>query len=243
MNTYFKKICCCTSLLLLCIAGFGQSNYYKLSGGAGFGATYAYADLEEKAYSYGGYAELNWNLTLFVSAGLEVQAGRLLGGNILTNAHNREFINDYKAISFNVKGALGEVIDYSRSDLLNAIKGLYAGIGLGAIRNNLTYVVRYKPNTETQYPPLGYRFPGEEKTTNLLMPVNVGINFLINDNYGDVRYTLNLNYQTNFTFGEGLDGYNDPTGAFKNNAPDLYSLLSVGIKYHFGPSRSTKRRF
>lgn len=243
MNTCLEKILFCISLQLLGLAGFGQSNYYKLTAGAGFGATRAYADLNEKTYSYSGYAELNWNLTRFVSAGIELQMGRLKGGNINTNPHNREFVNDFKAITFNVKGALGELVDYSQSGLLNAMKGLYAGIGLGAIRNNMANVVRYKPNTEAQYPPLGYRFPGEDQSTNLLMPVNVGLNFFINDGFGDARYVFNFNYQTNFTFGEGLDGYNDPTGAFENDAPDIYTVLSIGVKYNFGPSRSTKRRF
>lgn len=238
-----KKSSLIISFILLTVTCFGQGNYRKLSLGAGFGPTIAYADVREKSQSYGGYSEFLVNLTPFITTGLEFQIGRIKGGDIITNPHNRQFANDYKALTLNVKAALGQFIDYSRSGFYNAIKGLYVGLGIGAIRNDLGYIVRYKPNTEAQYPPLGYKFPGKDKSTNLLMPVNLGINFYFTDTYDEPRYALNFNYQGNFTFGEGLDGYDDPIGIFKNNDSDVYTLLSVGFKYNFGPSRSSRKIF
>ena len=36
---------------------------------------------------------------------------------------------------------------------------------------------------------------------------------------------------------------NDPMAIFQNKAPDIYSFLSVGIKYNFGPKGVSKRIF
>lgn len=218
-------------------------NFYKLAVGGGLGPTVSYADVRENSRGFGGYITADYNLTAFFTAGLELQAGHIKGGDIVTNPHNRQFDNGYKAGSLNIKIALGEYIRYYRNDFLNSIKGLYAGIGIGAIHNDMKYIVRYKPNTQAQYPPLGYEFPGKDKSTNLLMPVNLGINFYFKDGYDQLRYIINFNYQGNLTFGEGLDGYNDPLGKFENNAPDIYTLFSVGVKYNFGPVGYSKRIF
>ena len=222
---------------------FGQVNFYKIGVGAGLGTTISYADVRENSQSYAGYITADYNLTAFVTAGLEFQAGQIKGGDIITNPHNRQFKNNFKALTVNGKVAIGQFFNYERNNFLNAIKGLYFGVGLGAIQNNMKYIVRYKPNTEAQYPPLGYKFPGDDKSTNILMPVNLGMNFYFKDGNDQLRYIFNVNYQGNLTFGEGLDGYNDQMAVFRNEAPDIYSFLSVGIKYNFGPVGISKRIF
>ncbi|MNL25237.1 hypothetical protein D3C87_1467120 [compost metagenome] len=55
------------------------------------------------------------------------------------------------------------------------------------------------------------------------------------DRSGYYRYGLNLNYQSNITLGEGLDGYNNSPLKFKSGNPDIYSYVSIGLKYYFGP--------
>lgn len=238
-----KKAILTTLFALLTIVGFSQTNFYKLAVGGGLGPTVSYADVTENGQSFGGYISGDYNFTPFLTAGLEIQAGQIKGGNILTNQHNRQFKNSYKAFSVNAKIALGEFIDYETNDFLNAIKGIYIGVGLGAINNNMTYIVRYKPNTQTPDQPLGYLFPGRDKSTDLLMPVNLGMNFYFRDREDQLRYIINFNYQGNLTFGEGLDGYDDSMATFKNNAPDIYTLFSVGMKYNFGSVRVYKRIF
>ncbi|RYG13907.1 MAG: hypothetical protein EOO07_17250 [Chitinophagaceae bacterium] len=223
--------------------GHAQVNFYKLALGAGVGPTVSYADVRENSQSFAGYLAADYNFTPFVTAGLEIQAGQIKGGDIVKNPHNRQFKNNFKAVSLNAKVALGQFVDYSQSDVLNFFKGFYAGTGIGAISNNMKYVVRYKPNTQAEFPPLGYEFPGKDKSTNLLVPINLGINFYFRDSYGDSRYILNFNYQANVTFDEGLDGYDDPLAVFANKSPDMYTLFSVGVKYNFGPVGLTKKRF
>lgn len=241
-----KKYILSILLISLTTAVFSQQNlinFYKLGVGGGVGPTISYADVRENSQSFGGYITADYNFTPFFTAGIELQAGQIKGGDIITNPHNRQFKNNYKALTINTKIALGEFIEYYKSDFLNSVKGLYAGIGIGVIRNDMKSIVRYKPNTQAQYPPLGYEFPGKDKSTNLLVPVNLGINFYFKDYYDQLRYIVNINYQGNLTFGEGLDGYNDPQNKFENNAPDIYTLFSVGVKYNFGPVGYSKRIF
>lgn len=238
-----KKLSLAVTLLFLALTSYSQVNFYKLAVGGGFGATVSYADVRENSQSYGGYAGFDYNFTPYVTVGLELQMGKVKGGDIVNNPHHRQFINKYQAFSLGGKIALGQFIDYSDSKFLSVIKGLYLGAGLGAIRNKMSYIVRYKPGTESEYPPLGYKFPGEDKSTNILLPINLGMNFYFRDGYNQLRYILNFNYQGNFTFGEGLDGYDDPMATFKNNNPDFYTLFSVGLKYNFGPVGVSKRIF
>lgn len=238
-----KKIILTLLLISFTKLSFCQVNFYKIVIGGGAGITKAFADLDERSTSFGAYAELGYNFTPFISGNLEGQIGQVKGGNIVTDRHNRQFTNDFKAFSINGKVALGQFIDYSRSNFLSVIKGFYLGTGAGLIYNDLTYVVRYKPGTETAYPPNGYYFPGKDKSTNLFVPVNVGMNFYFKDRNDNLRYIFNVNYQGNVTFGEGLDGYDDPQSIFKNHAPDIYTLFSVGLKYNFGPVGLAKRIF
>ncbi len=223
-----------TTIVLLLLANFSiaQSNYFKLSWGLGAGPNYSFTDVIKGSWGYTTYGTLDYNLTPFITAGLEAQYGMVQGGNIETDRYNRQYINHYSSITANVKFMLGEFVNYYKSDFLYSIRGLYAGFGVGAINNKIVDVVRYRPNysNDPGYGP----FPGQDKSLNLAVPLNLGINFFINDGYGYTRYVINLNAQTNVTFGEGLDGYDDPSNKFKNYSPDIYNAYTIGIKYYFG---------
>ena len=79
-----------------------------------------------------------------------------------------------------------------------------------------------------------YKFPGKNASINVLIPVTAGINFNFLDAWDETRYILSIGYQMNVTFGEGMDGYNDPPSKFKNNDSDMYAFATIGIKYCFG---------
>jgi len=225
------------TLLLVFIGSFSfaQSNYFKMSYGFGGGINKSYTDVYKGSNGYTFYGVFDYHITPFVTLGLEGQYGLVQGGDIVNDPHNRQFANQYTAISANVKLMLGEVINYDRSEFLYNIRGLYAGLGVGVINNNIADgdIVRYKP-AWAEYDPGYGPFPGENKSLNLLVPLNLGFNYYINDGYGYMRYIININAQSNFTFGEGLDGYNDPSAKFKNNSPDVYNTYTIGLKYMFG---------
>lgn len=225
---------------LLINYSFAQSNYFKWSVGFGAGPNYSKTDVLKGSWGHTVYGEVNHYLTPFVSLGLEGQYGLVQGGDIHTDPHNRQFLNDYTSLSVNFKMALGELIDFERSMLLDNIKGIYVGIGVGAIKNNIADIVRRKPMWAAIDPGYG-PFPGENKTTNLWVPLNLGYNYYFYDGYGYARFAINLNLQSNFTFGEGLDGYDDSSVNFKNYSPDTYNTYSIGVKCFFGNTRVYRR--
>lgn len=217
-------------LINLC---FAQSSYFQWSAGFGGGPNFSRTDVKKGSWGNTLYGEVNYYFTPFVSGTLEAQYGLVQGGNIATDPHNRQFVNQYSGININLKLALGEVVDFRGSKFLDNIKGIYAGFGIGAIKNNITDIVRFKPSWASYDPGYG-PFPGKDKSTNLWVPLNLGYNYYIYDGYGYIRYAINFNAQSNFTFGEGLDGYDDTSLKFKNYSPDLYNTYSIGFKYFFG---------
>ena len=227
-------------LVFLGSFSFAQSNYFKFSYGLGAGINRSYTDVYKGGYGYTTYGVIDFHVTPFVTLGLEAQYGMVQGGDIVTDPHNRQFVNKYNAISANVKMMLGEVVNYDKSEFLYNIRGLYLGAGLGAINNKITDIVRYKPSWAANDPGYG-PFPGKDKSLNLLVPINFGFNYYIEDGYGYMRYVININAQSNFTFGEGLDGYDDSSTKFKNYNPDVYNAYTIGFKYFFGKIKSYRK--
>ncbi|MHA4893688.1 hypothetical protein ACXZ1K_02960 [Pedobacter sp. PWIIR3] len=219
---------------MISLTAFSQSNFQKLSLGAGFGSTHSFTDLRKHDFGWAGYGALDYYFTPFFSIGGEIQKGEIVGGDLHSDPNERQFINSYTAATVNAKIALGAFVDYDRNSFSNFIKDLYVGGGAGLIRNKMKSVVRYQPST-------GYKFPGLDASNDIAFPINLGINFYFRSNSGIPKVALNINLQSNLTIGEGLDGYDDSSVKFKNANPDIYNFYSVGIKYHFGPIGISKR--
>lgn len=215
--------------LLLCLNTFAQSNYYKLSAGAGYGFTQSFTDLSNKDFERSAYGTLDYFFSPFFSLGTEFQRGKIKANPDPADPDEKMFVNSYKAGSINGKVFLGALMDYegNSSPFVNAIKWLYLGGGAGIIRNDLSKITRIKKGTD-------YEFPGRNSSYELLVPVNLGINFYFRDQSGNPRFAVNLNVQSNITLGEGLDGYDDSSVKLENGSPDMYNFYSLGLKYHFG---------
>ncbi|WP_316848409.1 hypothetical protein [Pedobacter psychrodurus] len=217
-------------------SSFAQSNYFKMSYGFGGGMNRSYTDVYRGDLGKIVYGVFDYHMTPFLTVGLEGQYGRIKGGIKVKDPSGRRFVNKYTAVSANLKVMLGEFINYDKGGFLYNIRGVYLGFGLGAINNNLTNIARYRP---TEAPSSdSRRFAGEDKSVNLVLPVNLGYNYYIKDSYGYMRYVINVNAQSNFTFGEGLDGYNESGLKSNNNYPDMYNSVTVGFRYMFGTVRS-----
>lgn len=184
----------------------------------------------------GYHADFTFYYNPYVPVTLEFQVGKLSGGgdNIADDKDTRKFENNFKALLLHVDYQLGDAIDYQRNGFLNFVKNFYAGFGAGVIFNNV------KTNRYSLLDP-SYRFPGADKSVNFAIPLRVGYEFKIYDFYGVPKFGISLGYEHNITFGEGLDGYVDPTSKFKNNAPDQYRQITVGVKYNFGYENSYEK--
>jgi len=213
------------------INSFAQYNYYRFSGGIGLGMNTAFTDLAKTRINQTIIGTIDYHLTPFVSAGLEIQSGTLSAGGktVEEDAHLRFFKNGYTSFVAQGKVQIGQFVDFESSNFLYAIRGIYIGTGVGIIQNNMKDIVRIKPTD-------GWHFPGEDKSTNIVIPLNTGVNINILDRWGYTRFIFTANYQMNVTLGEGLDGYKDPKSkGFENNSPDMFGVLSAGIKICFGP--------
>lgn len=207
-----------------------QTNFYKLSIGGGAGGTLAFSDLQKKKLAFAAYGSVDYQLTPYVSLGLELQKGELAGGDITFDPNNRQFINSYITGSGNLKVQLGEFLNsyHLRNNFLYNIRGLYAGVGVGMIKNKISNVRYYGANF----------YPGSDYSKEGLVLLNTGINFYIPDQWGHTRYAINLNLQNTITIGEGLDGYED----IKNKNQDMYTYFSLGFRYYLGPVGLDRRR-
>lgn len=260
MKTFYTA---CLALLLYSSAS-AQSNFHQFSLGGGYGMTQSFTEVKGHGTEFSGYITGDYYFTPFLSLGLEAQKGRIFGGNDKARPDNREFLNTYKAVTINGKIAYGEIFDYGREGFARTIRGLYVGVGVGAIKNKMRYVILQGPEIEPEkeetgtppapaapVPPVDTEEPKKpervvyhtkKNSTNLLVPINLGINFYFTDHYEHVRYIINFNYQGNITFGEGLDGYDNASTTLKSKGPDIYTYVSVGVKYQFGPMGLFRKR-
>ena len=227
-----KKLLFSFFILIQAIAANAQTNSYNAFGiGANISSIYPYADLAiaktTKAFNVTAY----YNLSPYIPIGLEYQTGTLSGGSRTEDAHGRAYTNNYNALILHGDFFMGQIIDYDFGFLQHLAKDFYVGTGVGLISNNLTDIVRIQPKTN-------YVFPGSDKSTNIITPVRFGYEIRINNTFSEQIVGINIGYITNITWGEGLDGYGDSSKSFKNNSPDLYRQIVVGIKVNLGPMKS-----
>lgn len=198
-----------------------------MSIGAGAGVTQSYADLVGNNASMASKLEFSYYLNQFINVGINYQQGKIIGGDIYTNAHHRQFVNDFYSIDMNVKLQLGAFIGYDESILLNVIKGLYVGTGIGGIQNRHNHPVRYHLYTNE-------KFPGYNRSKEMFVPLMAGINFHIPNKLDVTRFIVSVNFQGNIVSGEGLDSYDSNGANFKQGIPDIYTFINLGVSYHFG---------
>lgn len=198
--------------LWLSTPSFAQSNFYKFTVGGGYGLTLTYPDTKT-VLSLSGYGSLDYNLTPFSTLGLEIQKGKLSGGD-----KTYGFVNNYTTITLNGKVHVGEFM--GRKDfnnfLLNSLRGIYIGAGIGVISNKGN---QYNNGI----------VPIDNK--DIVFPFNLGSNFYFANHWGYSRFILNFNLQSSYFLEDGLDGDLN----FNSNFNDIYNYFSVGVKYNFGP--------
>jgi len=232
-----KRILASALLIFIARSVPAQSNFYKLSVGAGAGATQSFTEVPRHSFGLAGYGTLDYLFTPFISAGLEIQKGEINGGDYTKDRQSRQFVNSYKAVAVTGKIALGQLMEDHYRGPANWIRGLYLGSGLGVIQNSTLYTLEAAANDPN------YINVRERTNKDIYLPVNLGINLYLADREGYYRYGFNINYQANITNGEDLDGYDDRKLTFQSGKPDIYTFLSIGLKYNFGTIGLSKKTF
>ncbi|MES2651638.1 MAG: hypothetical protein V4663_07855 [Bacteroidota bacterium] len=213
-------------ILCACLAtpSSAQYNFYKYSFGVGTGITLPFADTDQLIkLSFANHISTNYYFTPYISAGVEAQFGEMAGG--IKGQGN--FSNTFMLINWNAKMHLGQF--YDRFDRLNSLywlaRGLYAGAGVGFIRNNVT-AFNYN----------GVDISGVNH--GILFPFNVGLNLYLPDFYERDRWEFNFNMQFVIPLEDKLDGNINPNSNFN----DVYNYFSVGVRYKFGTLGLDKRK-
>ena len=224
--------------LIITVDAFAQYNFRRFSVGLGGGPNRPFSDVYTNKTGPTATIYTDFYFTPFVVGGIEAQIGSLKGGNRITDPHLREFENAHKTLLFTGKISLGQLLNYNRRSFLNTIKGVYMGTGAGFMYNKMVFVTRIKPDGLNNY-----TFPGDDSGVNLVVPAMIGIAFNIDDAWDETRYIVSAGYQMNLTFGEGMDGFNDPPKVFENNFNDMYSYATLSVKYAFGRKGAFYRPF
>ncbi len=172
---------------------------------------------------------------------LEVQKGTLSGGSTSTDQYKRQYSNSYLGLYLHGDLQLGQVIDYYYSGINEILKNVYFGSGVGFVDDN---VKNQRTNlvATSQYPAGTYVFPGTDHSIDLAIPIRMGYEFKIYNEYDEPYLRIDIQYTHTVVFGEGLDGYNDPPSHFKNQNPDQYREIGFTVKYDFGRIRAFTKR-
>jgi hypothetical protein len=230
-----KKLILFFIFLSSAIIGKAQIGYNYKEFGIGLDICYerGYTNLSRQDYHVGQSVSFIYNYSPYIPITAELQFGTLSGGGLTPNLdkYGRMYTNHFEGLILHGDFQLGEVLDYSESYFNSYLKGLYFGSGAGVIFNSNT-VQRtniYPWNGSTDYV-----FPGSNSSVNFTIPLRFGYEFKIFNEYEEPFMAIDIGYIHNLVFGEGLDGYDDPSGKFKNNATNQYTQIVVGVKFNFG---------
>jgi len=231
-------------LILTSVIVKAQGDYNFMPYGVGFGVSTirGYTNVAKQNNTLSGNFNFTYNYSPYVPITLELEDGRLWGGSRVDDPSRREYENNFIALYVHADLQLGQIVDYDYSSFNEVIKNLFVGGGFGFVNDN---VQNQRTNllTNSLYPKQGdYVYPGKDKSLNLSIPMRLGYEFKIYNEYDEPFMSVDVVYQHNIVFGEGLDGYDDPPSQFKNQHPDQYRNFGIVFKYNFGTIEAFTKR-
>lgn len=227
-----KRIYLLILTVMLALPGMAQIQYipasiHWFSVSAGGGVTMLYGDLSKKVLMPAGKINFDYNFTPYISAGIEGQVGKLAEGD--PDPQSEQFglysENSYFAFNANARLAIGQFLPTPENGFAELLGGIYAGAGIGYISSENKQLVRSYSYTSNF---LQGNFYTESE--GIVYPLNFGVNY----DLPVYRLGINLNFQYTFTGSEELDGYD--IAVLNNNDNDAYSLISLSVRYFFGPT-------
>src|ERR1700744_303497 len=217
---------CCTSFLAKAQLGY---NYSLYDVGTAVGFDKVYGDAETLTTQDSIHFHFTYNQTPYVNYVFETQLGRLRGGAVTTKS-GRYFNNDFSAYIFRGQLQLGEILDYLKSQLNNALKNLYFSAGIGFVFNHITDVNRYSLKVP------GFYTGGEDRSKEPFIPIRIGYEFKLFNRFDVPSAKIDIGYGYNFILGDGLDGF---TAGSHN---DSYAQYTLGVKFAIGAASTSYRK-
>lgn len=205
-------------------------NAHNFSVGFGLGSTKLYGDwpYSNPQPAYIGYFEKNVSPT--ISYGWTVTFGDLSTRDPYTQ--NRSF-NRFTSVDQHITIELGTLFarfdqNYYDNLLMRLAGGLYGGVGLGFINNNIVRI----GNNPALYPSEVENGNPRILTNSMAMyiPVNVGYNLHVPKFWIFKGCVFNANFQYSPTMSDYIDGFKLGIAANKRN--DVYTVMSVGFRFY-----------
>ncbi|QJD95207.1 hypothetical protein HH214_04595 [Mucilaginibacter robiniae] len=219
-------IICLVSVLAKAQLGFNYAQY-----DLGISGTFnrAYTDAETIKSTHSANLHFTYNYTPYLNYIAEVQLGKLAGGDSVNTLSGRQFNNHYVSVTFRAQLQAGEIMDYSNSRFLNALKSLYVSSGVGVIYNNMHDIHRSSLYID------GYTTTGLNTSSELLIPAKIGYEFKLYNSYNEPAIKLDIGYQYNFIMGDQLDGMKV---GVRN---DGFGQFVIGLKFGVGGITSYRK--
>lgn len=198
---------------------------------AGGGAAFLYGDLKNKPLTPLARANFNYNLTSYISLGIEGQTGVLKANSIKVTGgdFNYAIENKIYAANINLKIAWGRIFG---ADPTNIVNGLYIGFGGGYLSQSITH----NQTDSVLYAKLKSANPEFDfSREGIYVPVNIGLDIDLSTIADIHNLGININYQHNVVTHDYLDGLK--TNVASNSFPDSYGFMSLAISYYFGKIR------
>ncbi|NGM61471.1 hypothetical protein G5B30_06000 [Sphingobacterium sp. SGG-5] len=224
------------------IFGNNTVREFHLTGGGGL--THLYGDIDKPGtVGFGVYGRADLTIIKGLTFGGEGQIGSLEA--VASIKDPRQLYTNYFNIGAGITLYPFEMLDQRRLHKLTfsqkVVRGLYAGIGVGYMRNyHRANNYRDLNNPGTFGPPatnnvlVDRKF--KERTSSLLLPVvNAGLALPFrNSQFKRGGYwSAILNAQLNFSNNDDTDGYVPlkPDGTSLGKSNDYYSFYSLGLRY------------
>ena len=239
-------------------------NYAQFSLGAGVSYMSSSTNVPNPYSNVVPNINFGYNITPYANVSLDFQFGRLGGGystyynnsiatlntsdpnyatlykSLLTsyikttNPNQLNFTNNFQALTLRADVQMGELFDMSERTFWNkTLRNVYVGSGIGLVFNHIT------DNNGRMNADSTYSWGGYDNSENFLIPIRVGYQFKMYNNYDEPSVVFEVGYQYNMVLGYGFDGYADPLLTTKSY--EAYSGISFGIKFNFGNVTSYRR--
>lgn len=265
MNLRLLFSCCISSILLpICAQAqlhcppVGKIDYdRKINVTLGVGPTLLYGDIvNDRNLGVAGVLKGDYKLYKGIFAGVEAQLGILNSygrnydnNNIPIDYEQRDprFVkNYYYSGSLNISIFPGlffvdEKMEFRKPSVGTLIgRGLYVGLGFGAVVNNYDKLYRDENSNASQaefeYDDAGNIVKYKTPTRDILWPIgNVGLSMPLNkySSYDGRYLSLVINTQFNFAKDDQLDAYRPFIGEGQRSKGDVYNFTYLGLKYTF----------
>lgn len=227
-TTFFTLILSAVTLISKAQIGYDYAQY-----DIGFGGSInqLYGDAELLKSTPAAFVNFTFNQSPYVNYIVEVQSGKLEGGNAQKTLSGRYFKNNFTALVFRGQLQAGEIIDYANGGFMGVLKNFYVSAGLGYILNNIKDGnIHRESNTDPVY-----YTGGLNKSNELYIPARIGYEFKFFNQYNQPSFKIDLGYQVNMDLTDNMDGFT----AGKNR--DIMVQYSIAFKFALGDVTSYRK--